>query len=335
MNMRANIGIVSLGHYLPTQSVDNHTFVRQGMDTSHEWIVARSGIESRHIAFDHEQTSDLATKASQHALSRWAYTAQDIDFIIVATATPDHTGFPSTACMVQHKLGLSHAITAFDIAAACSGFTYGLSIAKGLIQSGQCQYGLVIGAETLSRITDWNDRSTCVLFGDGAGAAIVGPVSHGGILSIDQGANGADHRILTVNPSENTADFSNTHHPHNRPVIHMDGKSVFKQGIHYAYHSFIRALNQVNMTATDLQYIIPHQANIRMMEHLSQKLHVSMDQFLINIDSVGNTSAASIPIVLSNHADTFNAGDTMALLGFGAGFTWSSVILEWSTDENN
>lgn len=327
-----SIGILSTGHYLPDQHVSNQDFVSRGLDTSDEWISSRSGIKTRFIAAEDETTSDLAYKSAQHALDNGSITLDQIDFIIVATATADHNGFPSTACLVQQKLGCTREIPAFDISAACSGFAYALSIGQSYIASGMATHGLIIGAETLSSIVDWSDRSTCVLFGDGAGAAIIGPVSNQGIIGVNQGANGNASHILSVEPKDSSEDFYKKHHNYPRDIVHMDGPAVFKQGIRCVEQSLKSLLKDHQLSISDISYFVAHQANLRILNSIASKFNIPFDRFLTNIESVGNTSAASIPIVLSecNSKQLFQKNDIICLLGFGAGFTWSSVILEWS-----
>jgi 3-oxoacyl-[acyl-carrier-protein] synthase-3 len=330
------IGIQSVGHYLPKNKVENSHFLDRGMDTSTEWIESRTGILSRHIAAPNETTSDLATEAAHQALAKHSMSLNDIHFIIVATATPDHTGFPSTACLVQKKLGLRRPIPCFDITAACSGFTYGLGIAYGYIASGLYDQGLIIGAETLSRLVNWNDRRTAILFGDGAGAAIVGPVHAGGIQSIDQGADGDSADILQCVPTSNVEGFDQLPRQGEPPIITMDGPAVFKKGVQVVFESIFRALETAQKTADQIDYFVCHQANARILDRVAKKLGIPNTRFLMNINHVGNTSAASIPLVLSDYDNQsqFKPGDTLCLVGFGAGFTWGSIIIEWSCKLN-
>ena len=332
MSTNKSIGIVSVGHYLPDQSISNHHFVDRGLDTTPEWIESRSGIKTRHIAANTESTSDLATQAAKSALTNGPISVEDLDFIIVATATPDHHGFPSTACLVQKNLCPDHPIESFDITAACSGFAYGLSLAYAKISAGIGTHGLVIGAETLSRLVDWSDRRTAILFGDGAGAAIVGPVQAGGFLGFDQGADGQAAGILCCTPQANTQGFNGTPQPDALPMIHMDGQAVFKQGVQVVVESLKLLFKQHSMPADQVDYVICHQANIRILESVAKKMGIPFEKFLTNIDRVGNTSAASIPLVLAEYdaKHQFSKGDIICLVGFGAGFTWSSILLEWS-----
>ena len=334
MNLQqlSQIGILGVGDYIPDHSMSNDDFIQRGLDTSHDWIKSRSGIENRCIASNEQKTSDLATNAAKNALESAAITADDLDFIIVATATPDHYGFPSTACIVQKNLNITKNIPCMDISAACSGFAYGLTTGFSRINSGLGNYGLIIGAESLSSVVDWSDRKTCILFGDGAGAAVIGSVNSGGFISIDEGADGNFASILETQLIENTETFDKTILPYPRPIIAMDGRAVFKQGIQFVEMTLNNLFKKSGFSIDDVNYFIAHQANLRILESISDKFSIPFDKFLTNIDSVGNTSAASIPLVLSKNInnETFSKGDIICLIGFGAGFTWSSILLEWS-----
>ena len=288
-----SVGILSVGHYLPEQCISNEHFVDRGLDTTPEWIQIRSGINTRQIADVHQPTSTLAFLADNHCL-RPSFDTNLLDFIIVATATPDHHGFPSTACLVQDKLKLSRPIECFDITAACSGFAYALSLAYAKISSGLGQYGLVIGAETLSRMVDWSDRRTCILFGDGAGAALVGPVTSGGFFGFDQGSDGKSAGILACHPQDNAEQFSGKVAPPSMPMIQMDGQAVFKKGIQVVVKSLKTLIHQHDVSIDDIDHVICHQANRRILESVSSQLNIPFEKFLMNIDRVGNTSAASI-----------------------------------------
>ena len=330
MSQNSPVGICGLGHYLPPHIMTNQGFVDRGMDTSPEWIETRTGIQTRHIATGNECTSDMATAAAKHALSSSNTSANDIDFIIVATATPDHHGFPSTACLVQNKLGIDRQIPCFDLTAACSGFAYAISVANGFIATGMGRYGLVIGAEKLSSLVDWSDRRTAILFGDGAGAAIIGPVSNGGIIGINQGANGTASDILKCIPQSSIEGFDGATVPGDSATIHMDGQAVFKTGVTVVLNSLRSLADEHNIQLGDIDYFICHQANSRILDTVAKKLDLNSSKFLMNISRVGNTSAASIPLVLSEFNKQFKPGDKVCLVGFGAGFTWSSILLEWS-----
>ena len=240
--------LCGIGHYLPDHIMSNQAFVDRGMDTTPEWIETRTGIQTRHIASKDERTSDMATAAAKQAISSSNVSTDQIDFIIVATATPDHNGFPSTACLVQQKIGIQRSIPCFDLTAACSGFAYAIAVANGYIATGIGTYGLVIGAEKLSSLVDWSDRRTAILFGDGAGAAIIGPVTNGGIIGINQGANGHASDILKCDPQSSIEGFDGAKEPGDSATIHMDGQAVFKTGvtvvlIHYDHWHRTMTLN--------------------------------------------------------------------------------------------
>jgi len=332
MSTNNAIGILSVGHYLPNDPVSNDHFVNRGLDTSPEWIETRSGIITRHIAADNQHTSDLAVLSAQRALDAWSGDQTQLDFIIVATATPDHQGFPSTACLVQQKLQFDHPIEAFDITAACSGFAYALSIAYAKINAGLSQYGLIIGAETLSRLVDWSDRRTCILFGDGAGSAIVGPVSSGGFIGFNQGADGQASDILCCTPQPHAEQFSGSPYPAATSMIQMDGQAVFKKGTQVVVQSLRELMATTGIAIDAIDHVVCHQANRRILASVAKQLGIPFDKFIINIDRVGNTSAASIPLALCDAVghEKIQPGDTVILVGFGAGFTWSSILLEWS-----
>ena len=332
MPFNKSIGIIGVGHFLPETIVHNQHFVERGLDTTPEWIETRSGIKTRHVSAKNEATSDLAYKAAETALKNAELNSSQIDFIIVATATPDHYGFPSTACIVQKKLGIKKSIPCFDITVACSGFAYGLSLAYSKINSGFGQTGLVIGAETISHLLDWSDRRTAILFGDGAGAAIVGSVLSGGFKQFDMGSDGFSSDILGCKMNQNIERFNGEKVTGESPTIHMDGQAVFKKGIAVVLKSVKKVLSESNLTSNDIDYFVCHQANYRILESVAKRLGIDMAKFLINIDTVGNTSAASIPLVLGDFLNQkkIKKGDRLCLVGFGAGFTWSSIIIEWS-----
>ena len=332
LQQHKNIGILGLGGYLPNQSMTNDDFIKRGLDTTEEWIESRTGIKNRYITNSDEPTSYLASKAAERAIASAKIDKNELDFIIVATATPDHYGFPSTACLVQKKLGISKSIPCFDLSAACSGFAYGLTTGFSRINSGLGNYGLVIGAESLSSIVDWADRKTCILFGDGAGAAVIGNVPSGGFIAVNEGADGNFSSILETQLKQNSESHDKHLIPFPRPIVQMDGKAVFKQGIQFVEKTLNELFNSSDISVNDVDYFIAHQANLRILESVSHKFSVPIEKFLINIDNVGNTSAASIPLVLSENLnnETFSKGDIICLIGFGAGFTWSSILLEWS-----
>ncbi|GAA4072609.1 beta-ketoacyl-ACP synthase III [Amphibacillus indicireducens] len=306
-------GIIGVGHYLPESILTNKDLEKM-VDTTDEWIRTRTGIETRHIAKKEEETSDMAYYAAKNALDHSGLEAEDIDLILVATVTADQS-FPSVACQVQEKLGATHA-TAMDIGAACSGFIYGVVTAKQFIDGGTYRNILVIGAEKLSKITDWSDRNTCVLFGDGAGAAVVSEVSEDkGILSFELGADGKGATSLHQDGGN----------------IRMNGREVFKFAVRQMPESAEAVVKKAGLVKEDVDYLIPHQANIRIMEAARERLGISKEKMSYSVNKYGNTSAASIPISLSEDVRNgkITNGDLVVLVGFGGGLTWGSMALRW------
>ncbi len=305
--------IVATGYYIPKKIISNNDLVTSGLNTTHEWIRERTGILERRIC-DTEKTSDMAYFSAQNALKNSNLEPEDIDLLIVATSTADFDGFPSVACQIQQKLGL-RPIPAFDISAACSGFNYALTIASQFIQTNSAKYALVIGADALSKIVDWTDRSTAILFGDAAGAIILGPSETNGIIYSKLYSDGKEANILYV---ENK-------------TIKMEGKAVFKTAINAIIPAIEAALKETQIKKEDITYFIPHQANTRIIEKISKHFNFSDTSVLLNIQTMGNTSAASIPTVLAQHneKDPFRKGDILLLVGFGAGFTWGVTIIIW------
>jgi 3-oxoacyl-[acyl-carrier-protein] synthase-3 len=314
--------IAGTGHYLPAQVLTNAALA-QRVETSDEWIRSRSGIRERRIAADDEETSDLALKAALPALAAAGLAAADVDLVIVATTTPDMI-FPSTACILQDKLG-AHGGPAFDVQAVCSGFVYALAIADKMVATGMARNALIVGAEIYSRILDWTDRGTCVLFGDGAGAAVLVPADAPGILSAHLHADGAYRDILRV-PGQirNGAVVG-------RPFVEMDGGVVFKFAVKVLAECAEEALAVNGMTADAIDWLIPHQANLRIMEATAKKLHLPLERLIATVDVHGNTSAASIPLALdiAVRDGRIRAGQHVMLAGVGGGFTWGSVLLKW------
>ena len=325
--MRRYSRITGTGSYLPPRRLSNADLVAelaaQGIDTSDEWIVERTGIQARHFVADGVFSSDLALQAAKNALAAAERSAQDIDLIIVATSTPDMV-FPSTACMVQHKLGASGG-AAFDLQAVCSGFVYALSVADSMIQSGAANKALVIGAEVFSRILDFTDRTTCVLFGDGAGAVVLEASDTPGILSSDLHADGKYTSILCVPGHVSGGKAMGD------PLLKMDGQAVFKLAVGVLEETARSALNKAGLTDADIDWLIPHQANIRIMQSTARKLKLPMDKVVITVDQHGNTSAASIPLALDSavRAGQVKPGQTLLLEGVGGGFTWGAVVLKF------
>jgi 3-oxoacyl-[acyl-carrier-protein] synthase-3 len=315
--------IAGTGGYLPAQIVTNADLA-QRIDTDDEWVRTRTGICQRHIAAAGEQTSDLALVAAQRALAAANLATDDIDLIIVATTTPDMV-FPSTACILQHKLGAKNG-PAFDVQAVCSGFVYALSIADRMVASGGAQNALVVGAEIYSRILDWSDRGTCVLFGDGAGAVVLAPSERPGILAAHLHADGSYRDILSVPGTVANGAVSG------RPLLKMDGHAVFKFAVKVLAETAQEALASAGMAPGALDWVIPHQANIRIMEATMKKLGLPLERMISTVGQHANTSAASIPLALdvAVRDGRIQAGHNVMLLGVGGGFTWGSILLRWT-----
>ncbi|WP_040204529.1 beta-ketoacyl-ACP synthase III [Neobacillus jeddahensis] len=308
--MRA--GIVGMGRFLPEKILTNHDLEKM-MDTSDEWIRTMTGIEERRIASDDVNTSDMAFAAAQKAIEDAGITPEQIDLILVATVTPD-SPFPSVSCRIQERLGATKA-AAMDISAACAGFMYGIVTAKQFIESQVYKYVLVVGVEKLSKITDWNDRNTAVLFGDGAGAAIIGPVSEDrGILAFELGADGTGAK-----------------HLYQDEFIIMNGREVFKFAVRQMGESCINVLNKAGLSKDDVDFLIPHQANIRIMEASRQRLELPIEKMSKTVDKYGNTSAASIPISIVEEVEKgkIKDDDLIVMVGFGGGLTWGAIAIRW------
>lgn len=314
--------IVGTGAYLPAKILTNRDLERM-VDTSDEWIYARTGIRQRHIAADDEQTSDLALAASRTALATARINAADLDLVVVATTTPDMV-FPSTACILQAKLGAKNC-PAFDMQAVCSGFVYGLATADQFIRSGQYRNALVVGAEIYSRILDWNDRATCVLFGDGAGAVVLQGSETPGIISSHLHADGAHVDMLSVPGTVAGGKVSG------RPFVQMDGQAVFKFAVKVLDEVAEEALAANHLDIAEIDWLIPHQANIRIIQATARKLGIAMDKVVATVDRHANTSAASIPLALDEAVrdGRIRAGQHVLLEGVGGGFTWGAVLLRW------
>jgi 3-oxoacyl-[acyl-carrier-protein] synthase III len=307
-----NAGIIGIGRYTPEKVVTNAD-LEKVMDTSDEWIRTRTGIEERRIADDSMDTSQMGFLAAEKALEDAGITADDLDLILVATVTPDQP-FPSVACMLQEKLGAKKA-AAMDISAACAGFMYGMVTAKQFIESGAYKHVLVVGVEKLSKITDWNERNTAVLFGDGAGAAVIGTVSEGkGILSFELGADGTGGK-----------------HLYQDEYIIMNGREVFKFAVRQMGESSVNVLEKAGLSKEDVDFLIPHQANIRIMEAARERLELPVEKMSKTVHKYGNTSAASIPISLVEEleAGKIKDGDIIVMVGFGGGLTWGAIALRW------
>jgi 3-oxoacyl-[acyl-carrier-protein] synthase-3 len=323
--MRRYSRITGTGSYLPPRRLTNADLVTQlaatGVESSDEWIVERTGIKARHFADAGVFTSDLALEACKNALAAAGCAASDIDLIIVATSTPDMV-FPSTACILQNKLGAPGG-AAFDVQAVCSGFVYALSIADSMIQTGAANKALVVGAEIFSRILDFKDRTTCVLFGDGAGAVVLEASDVPGILASDLHADGKHVGILCVPGHVSGGNVMGD------PLLKMDGQAVFKLAVGVLEDAARAVLAKAGKTDADIDWLIPHQANIRIMQSTARKLKMSMDKVVVTVDQHGNTSAASIPLALDSavRSGKVKPGETLMLEGVGGGFTWGAVLL--------
>lgn len=319
--------ISGTGSCLPPQRLTNADMVdmlaQRGVETSDNWIVERTGIRARHFAADGVFASDLAAEACRQAMAAAGVVPADIDLIIVATSTPDMV-FPSTAAFLQHKLGMA-GCPVFDVQAVCSGFIYALTVANALIQTGTATKALVVGAEVFSRLLDFTDRTTCVLFGDGAGAVVLESSDTPGILATDIHADGKHSGILCVPGHVSGGDVLGD------PLLKMDGQAVFKLAVGVLEDTARAALAKAGKTAADIDWLIPHQANIRIMQSTAKKLKLPMEKVVVTVDQHGNTSAASIPLALDHavRAGQVKKGDTILLEGVGGGFTWGAVLLEF------
>ena len=325
--MRRYSRIAGTGSYLPPRRVTNDDLVAQlagqGIETSDEWIVERTGIHARHFAERDVSSSDLALQASLRALEAAGRQAQDIDLIIVTTSTPDMV-FPSTAAILQHKLGITNGCPVFDVQAVCSGFVYALTVADAMIRSGAANRVLVVGSEVFSRILDFNDRTTCVLFGDGAGAVVLEASDQPGILASQLHADGSHVGILCVPGNVYGGEVMGD------PLLKMDGQAVFKLAVGVLEKAARATLDKAGLTEADIDWLIPHQANIRIMQSTARKLKLPMDKVVVTVAEHGNTSAASIPLALDHavRAGQVKPGQTVLLEGVGGGFTWGAVLLK-------
>jgi len=317
--------ITGTGSHLPARRLTNADLVAElaakGVETSDEWIVERTGIRARHFASDGVYSSDLGLEAAKNALQAAGRKPQDIDLIIVATSTPDMV-FPSTACILQNKLG-ANGCAAFDVQAVCSGFVYALAVADSMIQTGAAKCALVVGAEVFSRILDFNDRTTCVLFGDGAGAVVLEASDTPGILASDLHADGKHVGILCVPGHVSGGAILGD------PLLKMDGQAVFKLAVGLLESAAKATLAKAHLTEADIDWLVPHQANIRIMQSTARKLKLSMDKVVVTVDQHGNTSAASIPLALDAavRSGQVKTGETLLLEGVGGGFTWGALLL--------
>jgi 3-oxoacyl-[acyl-carrier-protein] synthase-3 len=320
--------VIGTGSYLPPDRVTNQELAARlaakGVETSDEWIVARTGIHARHFAAPDVTTSDLALAASQRAIAAADVDPQTIDLIIVATSTPDFV-FPSTACLLQNKLGIRNHGAAFDVQAVCAGFAYAVSVADSLIRSGQHRTALVVGAETFSRILDFNDRTTCVLFGDGAGAVVLQASDEPGVLSSALHADGSYAHILCTPGHVNGGVVAGN------AFLHMDGQAVFKLAVNVLEKVAIEAIEKAQLTADQIDWLIPHQANIRIMQGTCRKLGLPAERMVVTVGEHGNTSAASIPLALdiAVRDGRIKRGHNVLIEGVGGGFTWGASVIRF------
>lgn len=326
------VGIIGTGAYLPEKVLTNADLEKM-VDTNDKWIVSRTVIRERRIASEKQASSDLAVEAGKQALESAGITAEELDLIIVSTVTPDMP-FPATACLVQDRLGASKAAT-FDLSAACTGFLYGLATGSQFIQTGLYRHVLVIGVDCLSRITDYTDRNTCVLFGDGAGAAVLGPVAEGeGFLSFELGGDGSGGDLLKQSGGGSRHPASKESVEQRLHFISMNGREVFKFAVRVLGSSAEEALRKAGMTKEDVDFLIPHQANDRIIETAIHRLGLSRDKVVVNLDRYGNMSSASIPVALNEayRSGRIKKGETLVLVGFGGGMTWGASVLKWTMD---
>ncbi len=323
------VGVLGSGKYVPERILTNKELETM-VDTNDEWIVTRTGIRERRIAAPEQASSDLAYEAAQVAMKNAGITAEQLDLIIVATITPD-MAFPSTSCILQDKLGAKKA-AAFDLAAACSGFIYGLANASNFIATGIYKYALVIGVDCLSRITDYTDRNTCILFGDGAGAVVIGQVPEDrGFKSFELGADGAGGPLLKIEGGGSRNPASPESLDKRMHYIYMAGSEVFKFAVRVMGNAAEEVLRKAGMSKEDVDLLVPHQANYRIIQSSLNRLNLTEDKCMINLDRYGNMSAASIPVALAEAAEQgrVSEGDRLVLVGFGGGLTWGASVLVW------
>jgi len=328
-----SVGIIGTGYYVPEKILTNFDLENM-VETNNEWIVERTGISERRIADENVPTSEIAIHAAENALKNAGVSPEEIDLIIFATLTPD-TVIPSAACIIQNKLKAVNA-AAFDLSAACSGFVYGISVGSQFIKSGMYKKVLVVAAETLSKLVNWEDRNTCILFGDGAGAAVLSQVEEGyGILGIELGADGSGGDFLNVPASGSLHPATTKTIEDKLHYIHMNGSEVFKFAIKIMGEAALKSLDVAGLKPEDIDCLIPHQANIRIIKSAAKRLSLPMDKVVVNVDKYGNTSAASIPIALSEAVESsrIKKGDVVVLVGFGAGLTWASCVMKWAKED--
>lgn len=328
MNLKS-VGILSTGKYVPERILTNADLEKM-VETNDEWIVTRTGMKERHIAREDEASSDLAYEAALIALKKANLAPEDLDLILVATITPD-SAFPSTACILQNRLGAKKA-AAFDLSAACSGFIYGLASASNFIATGMYKNALVIGAECLSKITDYTDRNTCILFGDGAGAVVLGEVPEGrGFLSFELGADGSGGELLKLAGGGSRMPSSQSTVDNKKHYIYMAGSEVFKFAVRIMGNAAEEALRKAGLEKSDIDLLVPHQANIRIIQSAVHRLNLPEEKCMINLHKYGNVSAASIPLALAeaDEEGRIKPGDCVVLVGFGGGLTWGATAIRW------
>lgn len=324
-----SVGILGTGSYLPENKVTNFD-MEKIIETSDEWIRTRTGIVARHFAAENEATSDMATKAALKAMEAAGVTADEIDMIVLATLTPD-MAIPSTACLVQANIKAMNA-SAFDLEAACSGFIYGVEVARNFIATGTYNKVLVIGAEKMSSILNFENRGTCILFGDGAGAAVLGPVEDGkGILASELGADGSKGMVLKVDAGGARMPATIETVKDKLHYLTMEGNEVFKFAVRVMGSSSLRVIEKAGLKVEDIDYLVPHQANMRIITSAAKKLKLPLEKVKINLDKYGNMSAASVPVALDEaiREGQIREGDKTVLVGFGAGLTWASCVIQW------
>lgn len=328
-------GILGVGTYTPERVLTNQELENM-VDTSEEWIITRTGIRERHIAAPEQVTSDLATAAAEKALVDARLAVEEIDLIIVATNTPDML-FPATACLVQDKLGIRKA-GAFDLQAGCTSFLYGLVIASQFVLTGFCKKVLLIGAECMSRITNWQDRNTCILFGDAAGAVVVGLVPPGyGVLSSSLRADGSGSHLLTMPAGHALLPASRETVERKLHYVHMNGREIFKFAVRTLEESCLEVLAAAGLSLSNLDFLIPHQANVRIIETAAKRLNLPLGKVAINIDRYGNTSAATIPLALYEalQEERLKNGENVVMISFGSGLTWGAAVMRWYDYRNH
>ncbi len=330
---KKSVGIIGIGSYVPEKVVTNFDLEKM-IDTSDEWISERTGIRQRHVCSEEQATSDLGLEAAKRALADAGVAPEELDLIILATVSPD-TMFPAVACRVQAALGAVNA-AAFDLSAACSGFAYAMTVGAQFIKTGMYKKVLIIASEALSKITNWQDRNTCVLFGDGAGAVILGETEEGyGILEVELGSegNGADLLHMPAGGSRRPATAETVaDHLH---YIHMNGNEVFRFAVKTMGEAALRVIEKAGLTPDDISLLVPHQANMRIIKSAAKRLKFSMDKVFVNVDQYANTSSASIPLALDEAAKSgrIKKGDHIVIVGFGAGLTWASAVIKWCKEE--